>query len=272
MAANLYFIKCITNLQVGSGDVNYNIIDKEVEKDPVTDYPTINASGVKGAFRQFFEKIAPELTARLFGSPVKTSQSKPDSSKPGSLSFLNASMLAKPVRATAGSSAYYMATTKCALDQFRDTVLAITGVKVIDVKGLQPNENCRFFDEACAVEGYSVTRQLDMTIANNKQANKYLKSCIGSKTVILSNDTFRNLSLPVLARNCLDNDNPNLWYEEYVPHESVFWFMVLGSEDDLSAFNEVINGKVVQFGGNASIGCGLCLVTLGGVQNVQEAN
>ena len=44
----------MTNMHVGNGDVNYNIIDNEVEKDPVTGYPTINASGVKGALREFF--------------------------------------------------------------------------------------------------------------------------------------------------------------------------------------------------------------------------
>ena len=70
MTANLYFIKCLTNLHVGSGDVNFNIIDEEIEKDPVTGYPTINASGVKGALRQFFEENALQYTGCWFGSPA----------------------------------------------------------------------------------------------------------------------------------------------------------------------------------------------------------
>ena len=54
MAAIIVNLECMTNMHVGNGDVNYNIIDNEVEKDPVTGYPTINASGVKGALREFF--------------------------------------------------------------------------------------------------------------------------------------------------------------------------------------------------------------------------
>ena len=46
MAAIIVNLECMTNMHVGNGDVNYNIIDNEVEKDPVTGYPTINASGV----------------------------------------------------------------------------------------------------------------------------------------------------------------------------------------------------------------------------------
>ena len=37
MKTVFYKIDCLTNLHVGSGEVNYNIIDNEVEKDAVTD-------------------------------------------------------------------------------------------------------------------------------------------------------------------------------------------------------------------------------------------
>ena len=56
MAAILVWLECITNMHVGNGDVNYNIIDNEVERDPVNHYPTIHSSGVKGALREYFEK------------------------------------------------------------------------------------------------------------------------------------------------------------------------------------------------------------------------
>lgn len=67
MVARLFQIECITNLHVGSGDVNYNIIDNEVEKDPVTGYATINASGVKGALREYFNKVSEKDVLSLFG-------------------------------------------------------------------------------------------------------------------------------------------------------------------------------------------------------------
>ena len=43
MKAYMIQLQCMTNMHVGNGDVNYNIIDNEVERDPVTGYPTINS-------------------------------------------------------------------------------------------------------------------------------------------------------------------------------------------------------------------------------------
>ena len=63
-------MKCITNLHAGNGDVNYNIVDNEVERDPIFGYPTVNASGVKGALREFFKTVAPNLVKPLFGNDV----------------------------------------------------------------------------------------------------------------------------------------------------------------------------------------------------------
>lgn len=34
-------MKCLTNMHVGDGEENYSIIDKMVERDPVTKYPSI---------------------------------------------------------------------------------------------------------------------------------------------------------------------------------------------------------------------------------------
>ena len=70
--------------------------------------------------------------------------------------------------------------------------------------------------------------------------------------------------LPVTARNQLDNGiSKNLWYEEVVPHEALFYFFVLSDgteegDDALDIFGELIDeNPLVQFGGNATIGRGL---------------
>jgi CRISPR-associated protein Cmr4 len=79
----------------------------------------------------------------------------------------------------------------------------------------------------------------------------------------ISDAEFRKISLPVIARNHLeDGISTNLWYEEVVPHESIFYVPVL-SDASLDEFKKAVNGKVIQFGGNASVGCGLCKVTVG---------
>jgi len=57
MKIELYTIKCLTNLHVGSGDINFNVIDNQVQRDSVTNLPNINSSSLKGAFREHFSKI-----------------------------------------------------------------------------------------------------------------------------------------------------------------------------------------------------------------------
>ena len=37
---------------------------------------------------------------------------------------------------------------------------------------------------------------------------------------------------------------------------------LLGTEENLAIFKKAVDGKVVQFGGNASIGYGLCKVSV----------
>jgi hypothetical protein len=71
--------------------------------------------------------------------------------------------------------------------------------------------------------------------------------------------------LPILARNCLDKDHPNLWYEEVVPYTSIFTFFVLVPEDKeresfFKKLKDCIEGKPVQIGAHASIGRGYCTI------------
>ena len=53
MKAELMKISCLTNLHVGSGDIKFEIIDGQVEKDRITNNLVIFASGVKGALREY---------------------------------------------------------------------------------------------------------------------------------------------------------------------------------------------------------------------------
>ena len=58
--------------------------------------------------------------------------------------------------------------------------------------------------------------------------------------------------LPIIARNCLENgESVNLWYEQVVPLRSVFATIISGDLD-------MIDGKIIQVGGNATIGYGYC--------------
>ena len=238
MKAKIFVIECLTNLHVGNGDVNFNIIDNEVERDVVTGFPTINSSGVKGALRAFFEenKLLSKIDG-IFGSE----NSKVTTS--GALKFLSANLLALPIRSiSGGDKPYSIHAPKTAYEDFKQMLknFQLEDVSIEDIKG---------GDE-------EITLDVD-------------------------NSCYEKYGLPVIARNSV-GDQTNLWYEEVVPHKSIFYFAVVDStsepENLLEVFTDSVRGKIIQFGANASVGYGLCKVIKvisgneEGANNGQEQN
>lgn len=259
MNAILYKIQCITNIHMGNGEINFNVVDNEVQKDPVTNYPSMYPSGIKGALREHFLLCKEETTA-IFGSD----KAETDKNKQGELKFLTGELLSIPVRSSRGYAAYYMATTISLLRRFFSL--------------------CRYFDmvyfENCLEEldtldqkmAYKITmdnvkaEHVKITEIINDQSGikEFLYNFIGENAVILPDEAMKEIDLPVLARNQLEKGKSNhLWYEEIVPHSSIFYFYVLSAGTDtadrcLKKFEEVIKENPhVQFGGNATIGYGL---------------
>ena len=87
-----------------------------------------------------------------------------------------------------------------------------------------------------------------------------LKTLIADDYAVVA--SMKKYPFPVLARNQLENGiSNNLWYEEIVPHKSIFYLIILAPENDeeeFSDFDKALTGKgiAVQFGGNATIGYG----------------
>ena len=68
-----------------------------------------------------------------------------------------------------------------------------------------------------------------------------------------------DLFLPVIPRNSLEEGKENLWYEQVVPRESVFFSFVYENQD-WEKFYSVLKSKPVQLGSNGSIGYGHCII------------
>ncbi|MFN8243890.1 MAG: RAMP superfamily CRISPR-associated protein [Ferruginibacter sp.] len=103
MPTAIYSIEAITNLHVGSGDVNYDIVDKEIQRDAATELPTIHASSLKGALREFLTDKAWMDVDTAFGCAEDTNANKKQQS--GAFSFLAADIVALPAATT--SSPFY---------------------------------------------------------------------------------------------------------------------------------------------------------------------
>ena len=93
-----------------------------------------------------------------------------------------------------------------------------------------------------------------------------LNGFLGENIALFSDEDFKALDLPVLARNYLVNgESKNLWYEEVVPKKSKFYFVIAkptnlddaDKKEKLEKFEKQFDGmKSVQFGANKSIGYG----------------
>ncbi len=278
-----YRLRCITNLHVGSGETNYGVIDKLIERDATTGFPCINSTGLKGAIKQKFDDVDSKLLKIVFGSDLKRNTqpkedrereqqdakknraTKEDDTQQGSCYFLPAHLLALPVRSD--KTPYFLATSSCLVNGFLRMWQDFIGsghplsaqLKKIEANQFKATD---FSDADLGQTG----KQVQGLIQDNdlKAALNALLNTDGVPIVILSNDKMvelaDDLNLPVIARNSLeDGQSKNLWYEQVLPRESVMYFPIIWDKDRSADFD--LTKGTLQVGGNASVGYGFTQIT-----------
>ena len=256
-AIKFYSIKNISNLHVGSGDNNYGVIDNLVQRDVNTNLPTIHSSSLKGALKEHFSSTEDntEFIETVFGK---------EDNKPGKWKFLAADLLSRPLRSN--MIQYFNASSPEALSNF------VTKIENLGLANAFPN-----FDKLKELANMSVAENnplvfnsrfnnaviedLEWRTTYNDFDVSGLSTLLGEHLILINNNDFREVELPVIARNHLENGiSENLWYEEVVPYDSRFGFFII--ENDEVNSEEFMNGikKIIQIGANASIGYGLCKI------------
>lgn len=258
MTTQVYLIQCITNLHVGSGDANYGIVDKLVQRDTVYNYPTIHASSLKGALREYFEKKwvndIDEVNA-IFGKKTNNDID----AESGNCNFLNADLVALPVRCTHKQFALTLCPQN--IEFVNEKTKLLTDKTIIKVPTI---ENKLFTND----EVSEIYLENDKTIEKANYTSLFednIKQLSGfnNQYAIVKNEIFDNYAkdLPVIARNRLDK-NKNLWYEEVVPHQTVFiTYFIPNTLMDITIFDEFekeLSKGTFQIGANSSVGYGLC--------------
>lgn len=265
MRADLYTITTVTNLHVGSGEINFNIIDKQVQRDAITTLPIIHSSSLKGALRENF-KAESNMVKYIFGP-----ENSENSHQTGAFSFFEASLLTRPVRSNVKShfNATSPAIIKALLQNIEDFKIDFDAILKEQLKAfsvLAVNKDTPLiFDNISSVilEDFEATYQtFDTSI---------VETFLGADLALFDDSDFKTLPLPVLSRNHLENGvSQNLWYEEIVPQQSKFIFTILkpqnldkaDKKEKLERFEEMFeNGsRMVQFGANKSLGYGFSRV------------
>lgn len=267
---HLYLTTALTNLHVGSGKNNYGIIDHLVQRDVTTNFPTINASSLKGALREYLSKgVQKDLsTAVNYAFGADTRENGITESSQGAYRFFAAQLLSMPVRSNVRP--FFRATCPQLIQDLLDYLNAFSlslpaQNALINLMETLQEEEAVYFDAEAFLEN-PIIEDFDIRAKHVEfQQLASIENILGENIVLLSDQKFSALTdnnhLPVIARNSLENGvSVNLWYEQIVPRQARFCFLLLAPHKDKyqKDISEALVQGPIQIGGNASIGYGFC--------------
>ena len=310
---SLLFIHALTSLHPGSGTA-LGTVDMPVQRERHTNWPIIPGSALKGVLRdacrektlenpehqadatrsrrQVINEDNKDLVA-AFG-PGKKIEGEGDSHA-GALSFTDARLLAYPVRSIKGVFAWV--TCPAVLDRFNRDLRLAEREPIGDIPN--PAKSKAFCKEGSpllinsdlVLEEFDFQRVGDADtvaeqIANFVTNDETMSGSIKNRLVVLNDDDFGHFAqyaTEVLARIGLDYNKKTvkdgaLFYEEFLPPETIFYSVVIASESRLKDFEMSASAilkylgenlsEYIQIGADETIGKGICAVRL---VNRQEA-
>jgi len=273
MSAIILGLLAETSLHPGS-ESSGGVVDLPVAREATTSYPVLISSGLKGAIRDAYET---ECRRRAIENKADLIFGARDGA--GGISLTDGRLLLLPVRSL--NSNYRWVTCPYILERWqRDLQLA--GFKqeflLPQLKRLKEAQAIALGSENLHLEELSFTvSQDEKTIEIVTEEIKPLvlhpavKDRLVNQLVIVSDDDFKYFAatgLPVNARNVLDKKKKtsnNLWYEEIIPADSLFYTMLLprwGKEELLTKLLGIFDDHpYLQVGGNETIGQGWCALS-----------
>ncbi len=294
--AKLLFIHALTGLHPGSGSA-LGVVDMPVQRERHTQWPLIPGSSLKGVLRDTCrpgDSHGDEHEAWLaaFGPEANNA-----SDFAGALALTDARLLAFPVRSLHGVFAW--ATCPAALARAkRDANLLLKNTDTLDIPSIERGKalcanasNLRIgeenrllleeFEFQCIDADQEIVGQWVEWLAQAVQ-DKATQERLEGHLVILNDDDFTYFTrhaTEVIARIALnyetktvDSDKGALFYEEFLPAETLFYAVVMGSDSrndkvprdgkGMLAWLEDNLPQTLQIGGDQTIGKGICAIKI----------
>jgi CRISPR-associated protein Cmr4 len=288
----LLFLHALTGLHAGTGTA-LGVVDLPVQRERHTGWPNVPASSLKGVLRDNFRRRDGAQTVRIFGPPSEEAEKHA-----GALALTDARLLFFPLRSLRGTFAWV--TCRPVLDRFvRDAGLAgapiasvLPGEPGKDAATIVPDSPLIAGAGSIALEEFEFKANPDprlatlvTELANRAIADEPTRLRLPKNVALLHQDDFNHFvqhSTEVVARIGLDHERKTvkrgaLFYEEFVPPESVFYSVLfMGDARDaadgprsrelLKFFGDGLP-NTLQIGADETIGRGLCSVKLARPQN-----
>ncbi|MGI9951584.1 type III-B CRISPR module RAMP protein Cmr4 [Moorellaceae bacterium AZ2] len=258
-----------TSLHPGVGQV-VGAVDLPVARERPTSYPVIVGSSLKGSLRDRAEQlwgVEDKRIVRIFGGPDNA----------GSVLVTDARLLLLPVRSLQGH--YKWVTCPYLLERLqRDLQLAgmpksFTIPRPENGEAVTSRGQGFLFLEELSFRVRTGGNELSVLINTLKQFIRHdaVRDRLPAGLAIISDDEFAYFArygLAVNARNVLDNEtktSQNLWYEETIPPDTLFYALLFARDKEGSDLDEVKaifhDRPYLQVGGNETIGQGWCAVS-----------
>jgi CRISPR-associated protein Cmr4 len=275
--AGILFFYTITPLHPGSG-ASVGAVDLPVQRERYTNFPIVQASGVKGALRDVAEKLWADKKEEI--KVVFGPETEKASDYGGALAFTDARLLLFPVRSARGIFAWI--TCKAAIERLKRDISIIPGSMEKDVftqiqeielpkvergKAVVPSKNVALGDKivleefvfSLSDEGRDKVKNLASWLANNAFPlnlgfwQKKLKE--DHDLVLLSDDDFRHfveMSTELITRVQLGETGTvaaGPWDEEHLPCETLLYSLALATnpkkEQNTTSITDA--NKVIEF-------------------------
>jgi len=266
----LILLHALTPLHVGTGQAVANV-DLPIAREKATGFPMVPASALKGVLRDYFSNQSWAIQA--FGNTENA----------GAWVFTDLRILCLPVRSFFGVFAY--ATCPLVLERlrrhaeafgipgFENCSVAVDGTQIALTSSSALSKNGKVFLEDLDLTVKQGLHADDVDTVARAIAEKLLpeseRSHFTERFAVVANDVFTFLSetaTEVVARVRLEDNTKTvasggLWYEEAVPAEAIFYGFVGATSNELS-LNQLNLPELLQIGGDATIGRGLCKVVI----------
>lgn len=287
------FLYAVSPVHMGAGSA-VGVIDNPIQRERHTQHPCFAGSGIKGAVRHAFEQLGGDrnFLNRLFGSEPGN-----PNLHPGAVSFGDAQLLAFPIRSLKGG--YVYATCPLAIARAQ-RLMHLIGVKcdwkappVADGECQLSNPSL-LSDDKLHLEVFEYKAKLSQDLATlgddlaaqalpEGEGCAFFREKLKTDLVVLSDTDFgyftQNATL-VEPHVRIDDttgtaSSGGLFYTENLPPESLLLAPLLASQsrtgkkdDEITAEEAlikvrlVLNGKLVQIGGDATTGRGLVMTNV----------
>ncbi len=282
----LLFIHALVGLHPGSGTA-LGVVDLPVQRERHTGWPTIPGSSLKGVIRAECGRLSgdrqDENVLATFGPETRYA-----SDHAGAVALSDARILAFPVRSLTGVFAWV--TCGDVLSRLSRDLGLVGGSDFPSVPSVEKDKAACADNSPLLADGAHLmleefefecggdTREIANWIASRAVQDEATKRRLRSHLAILNNDDFTHFvrnATEVVARVGLDYDLKTvrkgaLFYEEYLPAETLFYSLVLCSDSrrkshvksatDILAWLRETAPEVLQLGGGETVGKGFCAV------------